>query len=182
MLQMFPVRRFPVFRKSRPGQTWQHLVICGVVLVVLVGLWGPVSAWAEGPAGKTRASAPAPGVSLDQLLKLPEGGDYSVERRGTYTQAEWTALFGTVHAALEAQKKNLAIAQARLDRVARSQPNWKVGLSLPGITQSSSDAPLDYQLRQRISGIKAEVARLKKVLKDLEVEADLAGVPPEWRS
>jgi len=153
-------------------------------------LWVANAAVAQGPTGRSTPNpteraepgAPAPKVSLDQLLKLPEDRDYRVDLRGGYTQSEWRELFTKAHAALEAQKKNLARAEAQMRGVAHAKSSWKVGLSLPGIQESSGDAPLDYQLGRRIDAAKEEIARLKKVLQDLKVEADLAGVPAGWRS
>jgi hypothetical protein len=48
--------------------------------------------------------------------------------------------------------------------------------------QPSPDAPLDYQLRVSIRRHRSEIERLERKLKQLEIEANLAGVPPEWRS
>ena len=46
---------------------------------------------------------------------------------------------------------------------------------------TNTDAPLDYRLRQEINRTKQERDRLKAGRKDLEVEANLAGVPEDWR-
>jgi hypothetical protein len=52
---------------------------------------------------------------------------------------------------------------------------------VPGL-EPSPDAPLDYQLRVAIRRHRSEIERLERKLKQLEIEANLAGVPPEWRS
>ena len=73
--------------------------------------------------------------------------------------------------------------------VAGYVPGLLLGLSLmvvaallaPPGAGDVSDAPLDYRLRNKIRQHKAEVDRLEKRLQDLEVEANLAGVPEDWR-
>ena len=44
-----------------------------------------------------------------------------------------------------------------------------------------TDSPVDYQLREEVRRREAEVTRLETELRELEVEANLAGVPEEWR-
>lgn len=118
-----------------------------------------------------------PPVGLDRLLKLPTSVDYTVERRGGLTRGEWRARFERIDTALAAEEKGLEAAQAELDRVAGSADQWLMGP--PGMT--NTDAPLDYRLRQEINRRKQERDRLKAGRKDLEVEANLAGVPEDWR-
>ena len=47
--------------------------------------------------------------------------------------------------------------------------------------QASPDAPLDFQLRQEIKRHREEIEHLEQQLQELEIEANLAGVPEEWR-
>ena len=63
--------------------------------------------------------------------------------------------------------------------MASSTSAWQVGAPVPGLDMS--DAPLDFKLRNRIKKHRAEVERLERRLRELRVEADLAGVPMEWR-
>jgi hypothetical protein len=74
----------------------------------------------------------------------------------------------------------LAEAEAKLEDAAVSASNWQVA-PVPGM-QPSPDAPLDYQLRVSIRRHKSEIERLERKRKQLEIEANLAGVPAEWRS
>jgi hypothetical protein len=46
---------------------------------------------------------------------------------------------------------------------------------------TNTDAPLDFRLRQEITRHKEEIERLKSARDSLEVEANLAGVPEDWR-
>jgi hypothetical protein len=123
------------------------------------------------------ADPPRPAPTLEQLMKLPSTGSYGMERRAGLTRGEWRARFARVEAALEEEERGLEAAQAELDRIAGSADQWLFGP--PGTT--NTDAPLDYRLRQEISRRKEEIARLERVQKDLVVEANLAGVPEEWR-
>jgi hypothetical protein len=123
------------------------------------------------------ASESPPPVGLDRLLKLPASVDYSVERRAGLTRGEWRTRFERIDTALEAEKQGLSTAQAELDRVAGSADQWLLGP--PGMT--NTEAPLDYRLRQEINRRKQEIERLESGRKDLEIEANLAGVPEDWR-
>ena len=131
-------------------------------------------------AGGAGSGESAPPVGLDQLLKLPSSLDYSVQTRGGQTPGEWRARFRRLEEALVAEREALAEAEGRLEDVARSTDPWTVGPALPGVA-TRSEAPLDYELRQEIRRRREEIERLERQLRELSVEADLAGVPPEWR-
>ncbi len=148
------------------------------VLLVVEG-----EGWAAWGEEATRAEpAPAQGqpAELDRLLKLPAGQSYGVDRRGGLSRGEWRARFIEVQDALANERKGLEEAEAKLDETASSASNWQVA-PVPGM-QPSPDAPLDYQLRVSIRRHKSEIERLERKLKQLEIEANLAGVPAEWRS
>ena len=68
-----------------------------------------------------------------------------------------------------------------LQEVASGESSWK--MSAPGLGNASvsSDAPLDYKLSQTLKRQRAELERAHRRLQDLEVEANLAGVPETWR-
>ena len=126
------------------------------------------------------ASAEEQPAGLDRLLTLPDDKSYGVDRRGGLSRGEWRARFVEVQDALVVERKGLAEAEGRLDEVAGSSSNWQMA-PVPGM-QPSPDAPLDYQLRVSIRRHKSEIERLERKLKELEIEANLAGVPAEWRS
>jgi hypothetical protein len=52
---------------------------------------------------------------------------------------------------------------------------------MPGGGAGASEAPLDYRIRQAINRHRQEIERLERQLRDLEVEANLAMVPEDWR-
>ncbi len=132
------------------------------------------------PAGSgATATVPAPPAgSLDRLLQLPESLDYGVERRSGSTRGEWRTRFRDARGALEQARAALAKAQQQLEGVAEESDAWL--LAPPGVTEGT-DAPLSYRLRQEIRRQRGEVKRAEQRLRDLEIEAELAGVPPEWR-
>lgn len=135
----------------------------------------PVSAGP--PAEEAPSEAPA---ELERLLTLPGSQNYGVDRRGGLSRGEWRARFSEIESALETERKALSDAEGRLDEAAGSASNWQMA-PVPGM-QPSPDAPLDYQLRVAIRRHKSEIERLERKLRQLEIEANLAGVPPEWRS
>jgi hypothetical protein len=145
-------------------------------------LGGAVLALAAGTGRAQEPAAEAPGqpAQLDQLLKLPEGHSYGVDRRGGLSRGEWRTRFVEVRSSLDSERKSLVTAQGKLDEVAGSASNWQMA-PIPGM-EPSPDAPLDYQLRLQIRKHKSEIDRLEKKLRELEIEANLAGVPEEWRS
>jgi len=137
-------------------------------------------------AGVSTASAqgdpvePAkPRVGLDQLLELPTGRTYEVEKRGGMTRQEWTSRFTELTEGLREAREGLAKAETELEEVASSTEPWTLGPALPGVT--SADAPLDYRLRQEIRRHRSEIERLEDRLIELQVQADLSGVPSDWR-
>lgn len=119
-------------------------------------------------------------MELDKLLELPESLDYSVEMRGRHTPGGWRALFRDIREALEAERASLRDAEARLEEVASEAGSYQIAPPIPGL-QASPDAPLDFQLRQEINRHREEIEHLERRLQELEIEANLAGVPEEWR-
>ena len=139
--------------------------------------FGAGAAQGEEPVAEPSAAEPA---GLDRLLKLPESQSYGVDRRGGLSRGEWRTRFVEVRTSLDNERTALATAQGRLDEVAGTTSNWQMA-PIPGM-EASPDAPLDYQLRLQIRRHRSEIDRLEKKLRELEIEANLAGVPEEWRS
>ena len=148
--------------------------------VLLVAAGEGRAAWGEEATRAEPAPAQEQPAELDRLLKLPAGQSYGVDRRGGLSRGEWRTRFVEVQDALANERKGLEEAEAKLDETATRASNWQMA-PVPGM-QPSPDAPLDYQLRVAIRRHKSEIERLEHKLKQLEIEANLAGVPPEWRS
>jgi len=163
---------------ARVSGSLRHGWAFGAALLILVG--GAVAGRAAEDANNESQPAGEPAAGLDRLLKLPTDQSYGVERRGGFSRGEWRNRFSEVQDALASEREGLAEAEAKLDQAASSSSNWQVA-PVPGL-QPSPDAPLDYQLRVSIRHHKSEIERLEHKLKQLEIEANLAGVPPEWRS
>lgn len=148
-----------------------------LALALLLAAW-PASSQGPDPA---TSGGDFPRVELDQLLKLPSTLDYSVEKRGGRTEGEWRSRFQELRDSLATEREGLATAEEDLDRVAGTSDAWQVAPPMPGMGGAGADAPLDYRIRQAIDHHRQEIERLERQLKELEVEANLAMVPEEWR-
>jgi len=125
-------------------------------------------------------------VPLQQLLKLPSGAasEASIDKRGGNTRSEWEQRFRKVRADHEKAETELAATRAALEKKAATQSGqWRV--SAPGlggaVSAEGSDSPLDYRLTQDLRRNREELVRSERRIQDLEVEANLAGVPQDWR-
>jgi hypothetical protein len=132
----------------------------------------------EASGTPSEASEPAPQVDLDALLKLPDSMHYDVESKGGATRGEWRERFATLRTQLAQEREMLERAKLSLEQAASGADAWTFS---PAGIGNVTDSPVDYQLREKIRRGEAEVARLERDLRELEVEANLAGVPEEWR-
>lgn len=180
------------FSRQAARRWWQSLGRrLAPLLVLSLAVAGPVV-----PAG---AQDPAPDVSLDDLLKLPSGVGYGVQdKRGGASRDEWQRRFQAARMDLREAKAALARSLEELDELGGSG-NWKVtppglgqimgqqnqnqqtGANAPAGQTGDAGAPLNYGLSGDIRRQKDEVKRAERALRDLEVEANLADVPAEWR-
>ena len=161
-------------RRNRPGRRTVGGCAAGVAaLGALVGMAAPALA---------EDAPPSPIVELDQLLVLPDSLELDPQTRGGATKAEWRARFRSAREDLVTARAALARTQAKLEEVASDTSAWKMGA--PGLgavdTSSAKDAPLDYSLSNEIRRNREEVKRSERRLTELEVEANLAGVPRHW--
>lgn len=160
-------------RRGRGGAAWGPWVL-GLCCGLLLG-GGSVSAEDAPEAARPE---PSPTVGLDTLLKLPDSVQFDVERRGGATRGEWRERFRVVRSDLAREQEALQSARLALEKAASSADAWR--FSPPGMG-NVTDSPVDYQLREEVRRREAEVTRLETELRELEVEANLAGVPEEWR-
>jgi hypothetical protein len=166
-----PFRR----EECRIGSFLPRAVLLGVFLL-------PTAARADGPA--VAPTAP-PKVTLDQLLKLPDTVEYTSELKGGATPDEWRKRFREARADLEHARAALEQSLAEMHESGDSGA-WKVAPpGLGNVTNNSTSgedaAPSNYQLSMEIKRQRGEVRRAEQALSDLEVEANLAGVPDDWR-
>lgn len=134
------------------------------------------------PSPREEASEPPgpPAVSLDRLLRLPSSVRYDVERYGGATRGEWRARFRKLTTERDERKRALEKSQEQLAEMAAQTDGWNLGA--PGTSASADpDTPLNFQLKQRIRRQERELAEAEERLRALEVEANLAAVPEDWR-
>ena len=135
------------------------------------------------PSAAADASGPGagagPDVALDQLLTLPSDRTYSVERKGGLTRGEWRTRYGEVRAEVQKQRAALGETERKMEDVGGGQ--WSVN-PIPGADSDSTRSPIDFQLRSELRRHREELERLERKLRQLDIEADLAGAPEEWRS
>lgn len=159
------------------------------LLALGLALQGAASAAAEEPAVVEPGSAPAPGpapaeappttgVALDQLLTLPADRTYSVEKKGGLTRGEWRTRYNEVRGDLEKERAAFEETQVKLEDAAGGA--WSVN-PIPGAEQDTSRNPVDFQLRTQLRRHRQEIDRLERKLRQLDIEANLAGVPEAWR-
>ncbi|MGI9431971.1 MAG: hypothetical protein ACR2PQ_07145 [Myxococcota bacterium] len=149
------------------------------LLWIAVAFAGPVAAESPAEPGAIPSGESSP--TLDRLLELPSGLNYGGGEKGGMTPGEWRVRYQELRGALAYEEKVLADAQAQMDKVASTTSAWTLAAPIPGASAGNSDAPLDYQLRQQIQRHKNEIEHLERALRELDVRADLAGVPAEWR-
>ncbi len=140
---------------------------------------------AEPSAAPPEAPAPTPGpgnpedVGLDRLLQLPSSMSFDAERRQGATADEWRARFRASRAGIATAKENLEKAKKELDELAGSgSGNWQ--MAPPG-SKNTENSPMSFKLREELRRGREELNESERRLRALIVEADLAGVPEEWR-
>ncbi len=123
---------------------------------------------------------PPPAVELDRLLKLPPAVEVQREQIGSATRSQWRARFASARAEHDAALAGLEAAQKKLGVVAEGSEAWQ--MAPPGAgAAGASEAPVDYQLKQEVRRQREDLTRSEKNLRELTIEADLAGVPADWR-
>jgi hypothetical protein len=149
----------------------------GGVLAALLACAGVAGAEEPKPS-------PAPPVELEKLYKLPSAAPAaeapSPERVGSASKEEWRTRFTSARAERDAAQTALETAQKKLGEAAGEAEAWQ--MAPPGAsTSGAADAPVSYALRQEVRRQREEVTRSERRLRDLTIEADLAGVPADWR-
>jgi hypothetical protein len=117
-------------------------------------------------------------VDLDRLLRLPEGFGSEIQRRGGATPGEWRARFETARLDIEGARRELARLEKELGSASESSSAWQI--SAPG-ADSPENSPLSFRLRQEVKDQRGEITASERRLRALDVEADLADVPADWR-
>ena len=132
----------------------------------------------EAAAGESPARPPA--IGLDQLLRLPSDVQYDVERRSGGGRGEWRERFRKAVRERDEAERALQESRDELADIAAQTDGWNLGA--PGTSGSvDPDAPLSFELKQRIRRQSRELDAAEERLRALEVQANLAGIPEEWR-
>jgi hypothetical protein len=162
------------------------VVIRVIGMLILLGAGAaaadPEKASEPAPAPE-QAAEPAPPVAYDALFRLPSDTGAAARPAPTESGAQdrkrWEERFAAVRGDLDDAREELAKSQAQLEAMARKTENWQ--MAAPGAQPTAENSPVSYKLRQDIRRQREEVGRAERRLRELEVEASLAGVPPEWR-
>jgi hypothetical protein len=132
-----------------------------------------------GATGETEPAAdPGPEVGLDKLLRLPNSFEADIDRRGGATASEWRLRFDKARGGVDEAKEKLVKAEKELDQISGSSTSWQV--SAPGASDPQT-SPLSLRLRQEVKDHRVEIEQAERELRSLDVAADLAAVPAEWR-
>jgi multidrug efflux pump subunit AcrA (membrane-fusion protein) len=157
--------------------------IIALLLAASIAIGDACAAWAAGaesPGSQRDAASPTSNApDLDRLLKLPDT-DYGFEKKGGATRSEWRARFLEARSSLEAAQAALAKAENGLAAAGSESEAWT--FTPPGLPAGTNTEPTDgSQLRQEVKKDRAEVERAQARLRELDVQANLAGVPEDWR-
>jgi len=170
--------------RSRPGRA---ALTAAALLGLAVGQ--PVAAQGDaGADGDARGDADAaerdalpPSVGLERLLRLPDSYSGGAVTRGGATRSEWRERFAEVRQTIAEAKGDLAETQERLEQAAGDGSQWTA--SAPGLSSPSdpNNTTVSYKLRQQLREQRERVEEAEALLLDLQVRADLAEVPADWR-
>jgi hypothetical protein len=160
---------------------------CALAFAVLAMAIAPPAASEENEAAPPNAASPtsggdtsSPAVGLDALLRLPNAPLPSAQPGASGTDRErWQARFAQVRTELAESRAGLAAAQNELESMARDYESWQ--MAAPGAKHDPETSPISHKLRNDIRERREDIARAERRLRELEVEASLAGVPAEWR-
>ena len=139
------------------------------------------------PGPKTTGSSTSGRPGLDALLQLPSGylGNGRSRPVAGASEPEWRRRFRKAEEELAEAERALVSTRQELDGVAEEGGANQWAVAPPGGGGSSggaSAAPLSFKLRQALVRDRERVEGALKALRELRIEADLAGVPSTWRS
>jgi hypothetical protein len=117
-------------------------------------------------------------VELERLLQLPDGFGTEPQTRGGATASRWRGRFQRVREDLAAARAELEQVEKQLESASESSSAWQV--SAPG-SDSPETSPLSFRLRQQVKDQRSQIEASERQLRALQVEADLAQVPSDWR-
>ena len=111
-------------------------------------------------------------------MRLPDSVEFEPTQRAGATPGEWKARFAAARQDLADAHAALDESREKLEELAGEANNWQ--MSAPGVAANASGNPLSYQLSQEMRRGREEVERAEGRLRELQIEANLAGVPADW--
>jgi hypothetical protein len=147
-------------------------------ILILLGTGAPLAATAEESAAAEEAvqrpEPTEPPFDLERLLRVPRATRAAPELRGGKDRKAWEADFTRARQEVAGLEESLTTKQQQLREAAPQ--NW-------GFSPTGAGAPSDpevLRLRSEIRRDRQSLEAAHQRLRELEVEASLAGVPPEW--
>ena len=122
-----------------------------------------------------------PRLDLDQLLQLPDAyAEPTGARRVAGASAgEWRNRFSDADFDIAEAKKQLTEAHRLLEAGANDSSQWQI--AAPGASPDPEASGAGLSNRQRVRRGRQELESAETRRRALDVEADLAGVPENWR-
>ncbi len=170
--------------EGRALSLWGMCLPIALLLVVCLAIpltgFGEEAAAADSTAdeqveGKSD-SKPAPALDMNRLLQVPESSvPPRSELLGGKSRETWTQEFS--EARLEVRELETQIEQTTLKLRASSPDDWSFSPTGGG---PQSD-PAVIQLRSQLRRDRQSLETAQRRLRDLEIEASLAGVPEPWK-
>lgn len=134
-------------------------------------------------AAFARAETPTAEPGLDDLLRLPS--DFETKEAAPpvagVSEDEWKGRFTRAEKAIGDARDSLAATRRELDGLAETGGASQWSVAPPGAQGQQSTSPLSFKLRQQLVRNREALDAAEKALRDLRIEADLAGVPSDWR-
>lgn len=127
-------------------------------------------------------------VELDTLLHLPSGfGARTPKGVAGAGESEWRRRFSKADRELSEARRSLEKTKKELDEVAVGGGGSQWSIAPPGGgggggESSPSSSPMSFKLRQKLREDREQIDERERALRELRIEADLAGVPQAWRA
>lgn len=135
-------------------------------------------------APPTRSPRGISDPGLDALLQLPKGFlDGESQTVAGAGEDEWRRRFTAAQNDLDAARAGLESTKRELDTVAEGGGASQWSVAPPGGSSSGgpSTSPLSFKLRQEMKKNRELLEAAERAMRELRIEADLAGVPTTWR-
>ena len=121
-----------------------------------------------------------PNVGLDSLLKLPSTWQGKEEKRQGLTAGEWRGRFAELDQERESVQGEIDEARRELDGMAGEGGSGPWQMGAPG-SNNTEVTPMSFKHRELIRDGKEQLEAIRRKVRALNIEADMAGVPARWR-